>query len=426
MLRRRLSWSLVLLAAGLAIALALRPRPVEVDLSPVTRGPFTVTVDDEGETRVQELFVISAPLGGRLERVSLEPGDPIKRGQVIAEIMPAEPALLDSRTGAELQARANAADAALDRAESLLAAALAEEELAQRYFDRDAARLAKGSISPPTLEDTRHALRIASANVSTAQSSVKVAQFERDQAHAVIVHSQPDPGPAPSEVARFTIHSPIDGVVLRRFHESSTILSSGEPILEIGDPTQLEIRVDVLSQDAVRIRPGQPILVKHWGGEEPLAGWVRRVEPAAFTKISALGVEEKRVWVYGSFSNQLPPGTLSHAAPPEFDGQTAPAPPPSLGDSYRLEAKIVVYESPDSLQLPAGALFRYGREEGASWAVFRVDDEGRAQLAVVEIGQRNDRAVEVMSGLVEGDRVILHPSDKVTPLQPVTQRAGRR
>jgi len=424
MLRRRLSWSLVLLATGLAIALALRPRPVEVDLSPVTRGPFTVSVDDEGETRIKDLFVISAPLGGRLERVNLEPGDPIERGQVIAEIVPAEPALLDSRAGAELQAKANAADAALDRAESLLAAALAEEELAQRYFDRDAARLAKGSISQPTLEDARHALRIASANVSTAQSSVKVAQFEREQAHAALVHSQP--GPAPADAARFTIHSPIAGVVLRRFHESSTILSSGEPILEIGDPTQLEIRVDVLSQDAVRIRPGQPILVRHWGGDEPLAGWVRRVEPAAFTKISALGVEEKRVWVYGSFSNQPPPGTLANVAPPEFDGQAAPAPPPSLGDSFRIEAKIVVYESPDSLQLPAGALFRDGREEGASWAVFRVDDEGRAQLAAVEVGQRNDRAVEVLSGLVEGDRVILHPGDKVTPLQPVTQRASRR
>ncbi len=415
MKRNKLLWIPGLLAVATLVYLGARPKAVEVDLGTVTRGPLVVTVNEDGETRIRDPYLISSPLSGRLLRVELEPGDAISRDQILAAIDPGEPGLLDARSAAEAEARVNAAEAAHQRAESQLEIARAELDQAQRYYDRDLGRLDRGNISDATLEDTEHALRVARGNLSAAQSTLEIAKFEVEQARAALLYSK-SLGREDAPTGRhFEIHSPIDGVVLRRFQESSTVIPAGERILEIGNPDDLEVRIDVLSQDAVRIRPGQRISVEHWGGEAPLTAWVRRVEPSAFTKVSALGVDEQRVWVYGDFEPPRAGATEEGQVddPTGLDG-------PALGDAYRIEARIAVWEDDAVLKVPAGALFRDGASR--DWAVYRRTPEGLAEKVAVTLGERNDVEAQVVEGLAENDRVILHPSDKVRPGIPLVER----
>lgn len=422
MKRRVLFWTSAVAITGAALIYGLRPKPVEVDLGRVTSGPFIVTVNESGEARVRELYAISAPLAGRLERIELETGDLVVKDQVLAEIVPVEPSLLDVRTEAELMARVNAAEAALHRAGNQHEIAKAESEKALRYRDRDRLRLEQGAISPPLLEDAEHALKVAMANLASAAASVEVAGFEREQAHAALLFSKSATGQTPADDRRFAIRSPIDGVVLRRDRESSAVLAGGESILELGDPRSLEVRIDVLSQDAVRIRPGQHINIEHWGGNADLTATVRRVDPAAFTKVSALGVDEQRVWIYADFTVPEPSEKPPLSAPGEFTDQNRDQSGSGLGDAYRIEGRIVIYERELATQVPAGALFRDGNEEGSGWAVFRVDEHHRAEKTIITPGERNDVAVEVMAGLQPGDRVVLHPGDKIRPGSLVKER----
>jgi HlyD family secretion protein len=412
---RKLLWLAALFAAGALVYSGLRSKPVEVDLGDIARGPLLVTVNEDGVTRIRDPYLISAPLAGRLLRVELEPGDTIAKGDTVAAIDPGEPDLLDARSEAETQARVSAAEAAYHRTQSQLEVAKAEYDQAQRYFERDQGRFEQGNISAATLEDTQHALRIARGNLAAAQSTQEMARFDLEQAKAALVHSQsistPESGPG---TRQFEIHSPIDGVVLRRFQESSAVIPIGERILEIGNPRDLEVRIDVLSQDAVRIQPGQRVIVEHWGGEFDLVAWVRRVEPSAFTKVSALGVDEQRVWVYAAFA------APESAEQGQIGDQTgSDRNPPQLGDAFRIEARIVVWERDDVLKVPAGALFR----DGASWAVYRLGPGGAAEKVAIEIGQRNDLEAEVLGGLNAGDRVVLHPGDKVAPGVRLTERS---
>lgn len=403
MKRKTFVWIAVVLGFIALIAYGLRPRPVEVDYGVVERGTLTVTVDEDGETRIRDPYLISAPLAGRLMRVELEPGDPIARDQILAAIDPGEPGLLDARSEAEAQARVNAAEAAHGRAQTQIDIATAEVTKAQRYYERDLARWESDNIPKATVEDSEHALRVAKSNLSAAQSGLQIAKFEWDQARAALLHSRALADPANVKGRHFEIHSPIEGVVLRRFQESSTVIPAGERIVEIGDPHDLEVRIDVLSQDAVRIKPGQRVIVEHWGGEEELTAWVRRVEPSAFTKVSALGVDEQRVWVVADFS--IKEGTIGD----ETGSDRNPPPVPSLGDAYRVEARIVVSETADAVKVPAGALFR----SNGDWSVFGVTGEGKAVLKTIQLGRRNDLEAEVLEGLAEGEQVVLHPSDKV-------------
>lgn len=415
MKRKKLLWIFGLIGGATLIYLGARPKPVEVDFGEVTLGPLVVTVNEDGETRIRDPYLISSPLAGRLLRVELEPGDVIRRDQILAAIDPGEPGLLDARSATEAEARLNAAEAAHQRAESQLEIAHAEQDQAQRYYDRDLGRLDRGNISEATLEDTAHALRVARGNLAAAQSTLEIAKFEVEQARAALLYSKSLGRENAPTGRHFEIQSPIDGVVLRRFQESSTVIPVGERILEIGDPHDLEVRIDVLSQDAVRIRPGQRIVIEHWGGEAPLTAWVRRVEPSAFTKVSALGVDEQRVWVYGDFD---PP----RAAPTE-EGQVADPTGlagGALGDAYRVEAKIAVWENNGTLKVPAGALFRDGAS--GDWAVYRRSPDGLAEKVPVTIGERNDLEAQVIEGLNEKDRVVLHPSDKVQPDTPLAER----
>lgn len=399
---KRARW--IALAGGFLVLVwfGFRPHPVEVDLAVVTRGTLEVTVDEDGETRIREPYLISAPLDGRLVRVELEPGDLISKGQVLAAIDPGEPGLLDARSRAEAEARLKAAEAAHKRALSQVEIARAEAEKAKRYRERDRRLLEKGNISQPMYEDALHALRVAESTLTAAWSSEEVARFEMDQAKAALVHSHRTESAETRSGREFEIRSPIDGVVLRRFQESSTMLAAASRILEIGDPEDLEVRIDVLSEDAVKVQPGQPVRLVNWGGSGELEAHIRRVEPSAFTKVSALGVDEQRVWVFADFAKE---GGEPDPFPAEFPGGRT-----LLGDGYRVEAQIVVWSRKDAVKVPSGSLFRTQPDGG--WAVYRAV-EGRAVLTPVTRGQDNGMEAEIPEGLEEGDEVILHPGDRV-------------
>jgi HlyD family secretion protein len=378
--------------AGL-LALALWPRAVAVEIGTVMRGALVVTVDDEGMTRVRDRFVVSSPVGGRVLRIELEPGDTVKRGQVVARVRAEAAPLLDERTRAEAQAAVERARAALGRAQ-------AEEQrtratLAQ--LQRELARvreLAKDRVVSSQELETREAdVRVAEATLNAAVFAVRAATSELQGAVARLTPTNTN---AVGRVVSVT--APVDGVVLKRMRESESIVPPGDPLLEIGDPGQLEIVSDLLSTDAVRVKPGARTVIEQWGGDKTLDARVRRVEPAGFTKISALGVEEQRVNVILDF----------------VDPSAAWA---SLGDAYRVEVRIVIWEASNVLKVPTSALFR----QGERWAVYR-SDAGRAQRTFVELGHQTAQEAEVKSGLADGARVILHPGDAITDGARVTER----
>ncbi|MBX9789958.1 MAG: HlyD family efflux transporter periplasmic adaptor subunit [Pirellulales bacterium] len=410
----------VLLIAGLTYA--FWPRAVPVDVGQVVRGDLEVTVDEEGKTRIKERYTVSAPLGGRLRRIELDPGDEVRAGKtLLAVIEPNDPALLDKREQAEAEARVKAADASLQQATPRLEAARAGLEYAQSEFRRKRTLKERGGITESELEDAELLVRTRSQELKAAEFAVQIAKFELEQAQAALVRSRPDAADldddssetegslnnAPSTAAarsaaapvpRIEIRSPITGRVLHVLEESAGVVTAGTGLIEVGNPVDLEIEIDVLSSDAVAIKPGALVRLVHWGGEYPLEGSVRLVEPAAFTKVSALGVEEQRVDVVVDFTD-----------PPEK--RTA------LGDGYRVEARIVVWQGEDIVKVPASALFR----QGDDWAVFRVVGD-RAVFTPIKLGHSNALEGEVLEGLSAGDVVIVHPSDTVVDGVKVIRR----
>ena len=388
---------LLVLFAAVAIGAtvyAFLPKPIPVEVVRVARGPLQVTVDHEGRTRVKERYVISAPLSGRLLRVELHPGDPIRAKEtLLASIEPSDPALLDPRARAEAEARAKAAEAAKLRAVPILDRARAASEQAKTELDRAQKLYTTGVMSRQELDNAALKSRTADEELKAADFGAQIAAFELEQAQAVLSGGKNYAAGAP-----FEIRAPINGELLRVFQESESFLQSGTRLMEIGDPRDLEMEIDVLSRDAVKIKPGGKVLVEHWGGDAPLLGRVRVIEPAAFLKISALGVEEQRVNVIADFVDS-----------PEMYR--------ALGDAYRIEARIVISEADDILKVRGGALFRRGEE----WAVF-VADRGRAELRPVKIGRRNDLEAEVLSGLRENETVVVHPSDKIQNTTRIRER----
>jgi HlyD family secretion protein len=388
--RRRLGLLLGALALTALAWWALRPPAVPVEVGLVTRGPLQLTVDEEGETRVRQRFVVAAPATGRLLRIQLDEGDAVAVGDLLAQIVPVP---LDPRDRAAAEARLEAAEAAQQGAAAR--AALADAALAQA--ERDLARAEHlreaGATSDEALERARLERTRARRELEAARFAVAAAEHEADAARAVLMaarSSRGDPAspddPCATPGTCIDVRAPIAGHVLRVREESERVLLGGTPLLELGDPNAIEIVVDVLSADAVKIRPGAELWVEDWGGEKPLHATVRRVEPSGFTKISALGVEEQRVNVIADFVDT----------------------PDGLGDGYRIEARIVVWQAEDVLRVPSSALFRHG--EG--WAVF-VLDGAVARRRDVEIGARGPFAAEVKSGLEDGERVVLHPSDRL-------------
>lgn len=387
---RKLVLVLIALAVVGGLGYALWPRPVAVDAAVVDVGPLRVTVDEDGQTRIKEKYVVSAPLAGRLARVTLKEGDEVIAGQtVLAAIEPTDPSLLDPRAQAEAQARIRAAEANLERAQSELARVNAAYELAQSELARVRGAMARQAASQREQDEAVAASIMRAQEVRSAQFALEIAHFELEQARAALIHAteQNDAGQW-----RFEIRAPISGRVLRVFQESAAVVQAGAPLIEVGDPDDLEVVVDVLSRDAVAIRPGAAVILEHWGGEQPLNGRVRLIEPAAYTKVSALGVEEQRVDVVIDFTDPLE----------SREG---------LGDAYRVEARIVVWQAPNPpgvLKAPTGALFRHAE----SWAVFAIE-AGRAQRRDVQVGRRSGAEAEIVSGLRAGEAVVLYPSDRV-------------
>jgi len=417
----------VLLAALVVggLGYAFLPEPIEVDLVAVERGLLRVTVEEDGKTRIREKYVVSAPLNGRILRISMDPGDMVLAGKTLLTVIePRDPELLDARTIAQAEARVKAAEAALRQTEPLLQQARDNQAFAETELARLRESYRKKAVSLSELESAELLYRQRSEELRSARIAQEIAQFELQQARAALLrsrtpHDEPThntAGPLSNGNAgsnhpddeqsilnnhggwNFPIYSPIDGRVLRVFQESAAVVTPGTPLVEVGDPLDLEVEIDVLSRDAVRIRPGQLVLLEHWGGQRPLEGRVRVVEPSGFTKISTLGVEEQRVNVI-----------VDLVDPPQERA--------SLGDGFRVEARIVIDEARDVLKVPTSALFRVGGE----WAVFRVIDDVVHEQRV-KIGRQNGLEAEVLEGLAERDLIVLHPSDRIEQGVRVRQR----
>ena len=401
---RRLPLIVIALAIVSFAAYAFWPRAIVVEVDSVKHDTLRVTVSEDGQTRIKEKYVVSAPLAGRLTRVTLKEGDEVIADKtVLAAIDPTDSSLLDPRARIEAEARIRAAEAALERASAEVSRTAAALELAQTELSRIRRLSGTQATSQHELDQAIAIDQMRTQENRSAQFARDIARFEVDLARAALLHSK-DLNSDGSAEFRFEILAPVSGRVLRIMQESAAVVQPGTPLIEIGDPTDLEIVVDVLSSDAVTIEPGAAVVVEQWGGDEPLSGRVRLIEPSAFTKISALGVEEQRVNVIIDF----------------VDGVDARR---GLGDAFRVEANISVWEEPNVLQVPVGALFR----RADSWSVFVVND-GKAKLRDVTIGRRGGLAAQVIDGLKADDRVILYPGDRVqdgSRIAPVERSASR-
>jgi HlyD family secretion protein len=379
---------------GGLIAVAFWPTTSQVDVASVARGPLIVTVDGEGVTRVRERFIVSAPVSGRVLRIELEPGDHVARGQVVARVRPEAPPLLDVRTRTEAEAVVESARAVLGRARAEEQRAIAALNQARRELTRVRALAEDRVIATQELEAHEADADVAQETVNAAAFAVRAATSDLQRANARLAPSTLE---APGRVV--TVMAPVDGVVLKRLRESETFVPMGDPLIEIGDQGQLEIVADLLSTDAVRVNAGARAIVEEWGGETPLEARVRRIEPAGFMKISALGVEEQRVNVVLAFAE---PSSATSA---------------SLGDGYRVEVRVVIWESPAVVKVPTSALFRHG----GHWAVYVIQG-GRARRTLLELGHQTGQHAELVSGLAEGARVILHPGDTLVDGARVRER----
>jgi HlyD family secretion protein len=381
---RRALVGVLVAAATVAVVMALRPRPVPVDVASVLRGPLIVAVEESGRTRVKDRYVVSAPAAGSLSRIALDAGDNVKERDVLAEIAPAAAPLLDPRARAESEARLGAASSALGQARAQVGRALSAMTLASQELARVQKLAASGVMTPQALEQAEFDARMRADEHSAAVFAEKVAAEEVRLAQVTL-----GSGGRPARDRHLDVVAPASGRVFRVFQKSAGVVPAGTPLLEVGDPGALEIVSDLLTTAAVQVRPGTAVTITGWGGEGPLAGRVRLIEPSGFTKPSALGVDEQRVNVVVALTD-----------PRERWA--------SLGDGYRVETRMVLWQAADVLKAPQGAVFRHGD----GWAAFRIDN-GRAELVAVQIGHRGDAEVEILSGLEPGTTVAVHPGDRV-------------
>jgi len=366
------------------------PQPVFVEAIEAKRAPLTITIEEEGRTRVVDRYVISAPVDGVACRQDLDVGDEVTRGQVLLGITPMESQVLDPRSRAQTVAQVAAAESALHAAEQQAEAAEAAAKLAVIEHQRLKPLVEKGVISTDDFDKAATQVETTAAAQRSADFQVDVARYELQAAKTVLEYTTADRQAAKGDPAeRIPVVSPIDGKVLKVTRECEGPVRTGDSLIEVGDPKMLEIEVDVLSADAVKIKPGMKVLFERWGGEQPLEGMVRRIEPVGFTKISALGVEEQRVLIISDFTS------------PAEQWQR-------LGDGYRVEAKFILWHEDDVLQVPASSLFRYKN----GWALFVVNNH-HALRREVTVGQRNGLVAQILEGISEGELVVNHPSDDV-------------
>lgn len=380
-----------IIISGLAIALLLViiygfwPKPIPVDVATVTRGPMEVTVEEEGKTRVKDRYVISAPVSGLLQRIDFDSGDRVKEGMIVARIQPGSPGLLDERQLEVSNARLNATQAALAQAKESLRLADEEAAYAQKELVRVKGLHQNGAGTDQDLDQAVIANQRAQSNKTSAEFGVKIAEHELESAQAAVKWArQLKPN---NEI--LDIRAPVNGYILNVPNQSERPIMTGEPLMEVGDLQSLEVRVDVLSPDAVQIRPGTLTRIMRWGGDSTLDGRVRVVEPAGYTKISALGVEEQRVPVIVDFTSD------------EKDWNR-------LGDGYRVVVDFIIWKGDDVLQVPTSSLFRSGKE----WALFMTKN-GRAQRRIVQVGHQSGLTAEILNGVKTGDNVLTHPDERI-------------
>jgi HlyD family secretion protein len=373
--RRTAIWSGAALVGAVLVWLALRPSPVPVDVAAATIGPLQVTIDEEARTRVRDRYVVTAPIAGRVMRIALEAGDPVAGGAVVVRMTPLP---LDPRSRAQAQALVAAAVDAQRAAAATVTQARETLAQARRERARVAELASRSLVAPAERERAELAESVAAQDLEAAEFRAQAAQHDVEAARAALI--------AAGAGAVVTLRAPVSGVVLRIPERSERVVQAGEPLLEVGNCGDLEIVADLLSSDAVKVRPGHLMLVEDWGGDSALVARVRRVEPGGFTKISALGVEEQRVHVVADL------------------GQC----PAALGDGYRVEARIVIWEADSVLKVPTTALYRAG--EG--WGVFVIDG-GRAAERAVEVGRQNAFETEILSGLKPGELLVRHPGDRI-------------
>jgi HlyD family secretion protein len=377
-----------LLAAAAVLAWATMPGPVPVETATVTKGRFVASVDEDGKTRVRERYIVAAPLAGRLGRIRFKVGDQVQVDDVVATITPSPAPLMDPRTRHKVEERLGAAEANLERAKAVVerAGGGGQSEQANTDLARTRTLVASGATTAQALERAELAVRVADRDLRAAEFLNHAAEHELSQMRALLARYSNNTDAAPES---WNATAPVAGMVLKVAQESETVVQPGTPLLDIGDPRDIEIVVDVLSTDAVEIRTGADVTIDHWGGQGQLSGRVRRVEPAAFTRISTLGVEEQRVNVL-----------IDLSSPAERWAR--------LGDAYQVDAQIAVFTQDDATIIPAGALFR----RGDNWNVYVVK-HGRAELRDTKILRRSGRLAAVASGLTPGENVIVYPSDRV-------------
>lgn len=396
----------VLVVLGLAF-LAFRSPPVPVDLGAVVAGPMAVEVAGSGTTRVRNVYVVSTPIGGRLLRIEKEAGDLVVGGQtVVATILPHEPELLDARSRRLAEAAVDGAAASLGLAQAQVDRSRAELGYARSDYDRTVRLAERGNASQAALDEAQMMVGVAEAALATAHSGVEVAAFDLEAARARLV----EPDAFGADIAEadenapdccVQIRSPVSGQVLRLFLESQAVVAAGTPLMEIGDVGDMEIVVDLLSEDAVKVADGAAVEIVQWGGARPLAGRVRRVEPYGFEEVSALGVEEQRVNV------------LIDLTSPRDEWA-------ALGHGFAVEARIEIWASESALTVPIGALYRNADQ----WAVF-VDDDGTARARSIEVGETNGTQAEILGGIEAGTRVVLYPSDRIADGVAIVERRAQ-
>ena len=378
--RRKLLYAVLGAAAIGAIVWGFVPEPIAVEVATVQRGPLQATADEDAETRAHDRYVLSAPVAGRISRVDLHEGDSVHAGSVVARLWPVP---LSAREREEQLAHIAGAEALVREAQERVRHATADYEQAKRERVRVDQLVRQGFLSSQAAEQSQ-VLETTSANeVQAARFRARSAAADVTAARAALLVLDSARGPAPSVIL---VRSPVEGKVLRITDKSERIVAAGAPLLVVGDPSELEVVIDLLSTEAVKVSPGMPVLLEGWGGDHPLRARVRVVEPLAFTKVSALGVEEQRVNVIADFVDL----------------------PGPLGDAYRVEARVVLWSGEDVLKVPVSALFR----RGEAWSVFVVEG-GRARVRTVEIGHRGTLEVEIVKGLSAGERVVRHPSNDV-------------
>ncbi len=374
---------------------AMRPQPVPADFATLSKGELLVTISDEGETRVTDVYVVSAPVAGRVDRIEMDVGDTVIANEtVLALFQPQDPSVLDARSRSEAEAGVGMAEAERSRAQ-------AQFNFAQSDLRRQEQLFREGTISESALDRARLATSTARAALDQAIATVAKRRTDLNTSRAAMATAGRPTGPG-TKIDYIPVRAPVSGRLLKRMQQSEAILAAGTPLLEIGDPTTLEIVADLISTDAVKVKEGQEVIIDDWGGPKALKGIVRRVEPFGYTKVSALGIEEQRVNVIIDF-----------VSPREEWA--------SLGHGYRVETRVVTERRDNVLKAPISALFRVGQD----WAVFRVDgnaDGGKVKTVKVKVGSRNTLDAEITDGLKAGDIVIMHPSDQVIEGVSVAKR----